>query len=404
MTPSERITALESLLARVQKNAALPRRSRRSEAAPANAPLLPARPRLSTMLQAQSPSAGRYAFTPEESDTSAPPLVPAPPRTSPPPAPRRTSPPPAPLERQSRPPALNSEDREEILGLDDLDVVFDEEEAALAGHKARASHAASKRAEQEHLARVAAERSAGKTGRLTLAREAAEREERDRLARETTELAELEWLTRETAKLAEQKRLAREADEGAEQERRAREESEKTEQERMAREASGKAEAEPAPASARQPKPKHELLGEGEAFTDLDEEEAPPESGEVASQRKPASDKDGVAVALDGWDGEHAASAPRRVSTLARITPSGALEAPATLLELRIAPEPAPPPAAVPGSLGPVAPVLVVEISAEITRRALLRGDATVFVEAARAPGPPTFGELLDAALALGEE
>ncbi len=124
---------------------------------------------------------------------------------------------------------------------------------------------------------------------------------------------------------------------------------------------------------------------DGEAFPDLEEredEEPPPASGEVASQRKPAEPAD-----IDSWVEQ----------------PAVAAHEPPAAVELRLVVDPAPAPAAVPDAFGPVTPIAI-EIEADVTRRAPLRAGAAVFVGAARASSPTTFGDLLDMALALGDE
>ena len=174
-----------------------------------------------------------------------------------------------------------------------------------------------------------------------------ERLEQERIAREAAARAEQERL--------EQERLAREAAERAEQERIAREAAERAEQERLAAAAS-----EAPPASVRQPR--DELRPLDTALPGLEDEEPPPASGEISSQRQPT-----------------AAGEPPAV-------------------EVRLVAQPAPVPAP---ALAAQAPA-VVEVAADVTVRFPLEGDAASFLGAVRAERPASFGELLDAALSLG--
>ncbi len=206
-----------------------------------------------------------------------------------------------------------------------------------------------------------------------MAREAAEkaaREEAERLAREAAEKAareEAERLAREAAEKAareEAERLAREAAEKA-----AREEAERLAQEeaeRLAREAAelAKQAEEQAPISSKKLISTDEYRP-SEPIAELGEEQPAPESGEIASQRKPA----GVP------------------------TPA----------ELRFVVEPAPAPAPEP-AFAASAPPLAIDVFADSVKRPAISADVAHFVGAVRERKPVTFGALLDLSLALGED
>ena len=101
------------------------------------------------------------------------------------------------------------------------------------------------------------------------------------------------------------------------------------------------------------------------ALGDLDDEEQPPQSGEIESQRQP------TALAEDvGFPDEPGALQVRLVAEQAPALSSGALA--------------------------------VVEVRADVTLRRPLQGDASSFLGAVRAGRPTSFGDLLDAALSLG--
>ena len=64
---------------------------------------------------------------------------------------------------------------------------------------------------------------------------------------------------------------------------------------------------EPTPISSRQPRQEDRIE---ESFPEIDEEEQPPESGEVASQRKPTTQQEPApAAALPEWDAREPAAA-----------------------------------------------------------------------------------------------
>ena len=214
------------------------------------------------------------------------------------------------------------------------------------------------KAEEERLAKEAAEKAEAE-------RLAALKAEEERLAKAAAEKAEAERLA---AVKAEEERLAREreAEERARAEKRAAEQAlEREEDLRMARELADASEGLDAPpASARQPR--DELRPVDTVLPGLDEEEQPPASGEVESQRKPSEDG---TFPID--------------------------EAP---VHVRIMAEPAP---ALAATLDPVAPI-VVEVRADITSRRPLEGDVASFLGAVHGARPASFGDLLDAALSLG--
>ncbi|EYF02191.1 hypothetical protein [Chondromyces apiculatus] len=521
MSDDKRISALESLLDRIKRNAAEPRAPRHPE------------PSLSALsgsagddvLALEIPGAsdvspGRYTITDGASprrtasqarsvDTMAPrpptvppakPAVPAaarpttvpPPRpgTVPPPKPAGAPtrpPPPLPVSAKSvPPPAPPALAREDVLELDEIDLVLDEDERARASHteeelqrelsqasrttgrkrthageavekttaksaapektaadktstkkvapdkgtatkktatgkgpdkaaadkaareKAAADKAAADKAAREKAAadkaaadkaareRVAAEKAAAEKAAAEKA--AAEKAAADRSAarRATLEKAAADKAAQEKAaadkaaayKAAAEKAAAyRAATEKVATEKAAAGESAaaksattSTEQQRPAETTTpGNPSHEAPPVSARQPR--HDLPAE-EPFPDLlDDEEAPPESGEVASQRKPSSTA-GRSNALEAW---------------AKASPSEGHDA---ALDLQLAPELAPPAVALPQALSPSFPL---DIEPDIARRSPLpQSSATRFVEATRAPRPPTFGELLDLSLSLG--
>ena len=128
--------------------------------------------------------------------------------------------------------------------------------------------------------------------------------------------------------------------------------------------------------SARQPRDDTRPLDT--TLPGVEDEELPPISGEVASQRVPAT-RDETAIGALALHG----------------------------LTVHVVAEPAPPPAPIPAAQGPVAP-LVVEVTAEITTRPAIErggegeGDPRSFLGAVRAAPPTSFGALLDDALALG--
>jgi len=233
-----------------------------------------------------------------------------------------------------------------------------------AAEKAEAERVAALKAEEDRLAREAVEKAEAE-------RLAALKAEEDRLAREAAEKAEAE---RVAALKAAEERLAREAAEKVEAERVA---ALKAEEDRLAREAAEKAAeelaalaarqaAEAPPASARQPRGDQRPLELDMALVDLDDdEEQPPQSGEIESQRQP------TALAEDvGFPDEPGALQVRLVAEQAPALSSGALA--------------------------------VVEVRADVTLRRPLQGDASSFLGAVRAGRPTSFGDLLDAALSLG--
>jgi hypothetical protein len=121
----------------------------------------------------------------------------------------------------------------------------------------------------------------------------------------------------------------------------------------------------PPPASARQPRDELRPLdpplhGLDDGLPGLDEEEEPPASGEVESQRipTPLKDETGLDVQL-------------------------------------LVPGAAPP---VEGSLAGT-----VSVGPDVIEAPRFQGDVATFLGAIRSPRPLTFGELLDATLALGE-
>ena len=216
------------------------------------------------------------------------------------------------------------------------------------------------KAEDERLAKAAAEKADERLAAL--------KAEEERLAREAAEKAEVERLA---VLKAEEERLAREAAEKAEAARLAREEALRVEREedlRIAGELAAASEVEEAPpASARQPR--DELRPLDTALPGLDEEELPPESGEVESQRKPSE------------DGSLHPSSRKRSSSRSWPAPGRAGRAP------RGARHGAP---------------IVVEVGADITSRRPIEGDVASFLGAVRGARPASFGDLLEATLSLG--
>ena len=190
--------------------------------------------------------------------------------------------------------------------------------------------------------------------------------------------------------------MVREAAERAEAERQARE---REEADRQAREAAARAEEQP-PVSSRQPISRDDFRT-AEELTGLEEEDASvPESGEVASQRKPTE----PLAALEGWVDEEAPSAdlesaPRRSQP--RTVPAGA--PPEGVAEVRFLVDPAPPRAETPAAIG-LAPPVAIDVAADAVQRATLQGEVATFIGAVRRYRPATFGDLLDRSLALGED
>ncbi len=119
------------------------------------------------------------------------------------------------------------------------------------------------------------------------------------------------------------------------------------------------------PASTRQPR--DELRTLDSALGGLEEEEQPPESGEVESVRKPTTVGEGAFPIED-----------------------------VPAVQVRVVAEAAPP-----AALGAVAPI-VVDVTADIVSRRPLEGDAAAFLGAVRGERPASFGDLLEGALSLG--
>lgn len=337
-------------------------------------------------------------------------------------------------------------------------------EAAEASRLAKiaAAQAEAEKAKAERLAQEAAARAEAKAQQL--AKEIAEKAEAERVAAASAAKAEAERVAAAAAKAeadrvaaaAEAERLATEAAAKAEAERLAAEEQRlaKETAERREREAAAQAEAEleasrraeaelqaqaeaqqlaeeqaaaakllpvdeAPPVSARQPR-------DASRFDDRlvrDEDEAPPASGQVQSQRQPTIHDEftvpAVAVLADEWGEEETFAASSvilaaqaeeelRIAGELPITPvdeptvrTTAIRSlspvPSRLLELRLAVEPPPLPL-IPIDASPV----VVNVAAEITSRPATAADAQSFLGAVRAQSPASFGALLDESLALG--
>ena len=263
------------------------------------------------------------------------------------------------------------------------------------------------REEAERVAREEAER---------VAREEAERvarEEAERVARE-----EAERVAREEAERVAREEAERIAAEAAERASREKEEAERAAQEKaiklvapppvswtmpisldadhLADELAGIAFDElpveppagrietPVPASTPRAKEEPSLAVEHDTFAaasdqEAPEEEAPPISGEVGSQR---------------FARRAAPSEPPPVTVSSPPAP--------VALDVRLVAEPAPVEVPLPPALVE-APPTVVEVTAEIVRRAPLPAGAAVrFLAASKIQAPASFGELLDASLDLG--
>ena len=289
-----------------------------------------------------------------------------------------------------------------------------------------AARLAAEVAEAERVAREAAES----------ARVAAEVAEAERVAREAAESA------RVAAEVAEVERVAREAAESArvaaevaEAERVAREAAESArvaaEAEWDAAERAGQAsrdvvdspvevrsevaaadvadrsvtESTP-PVSARVSRHRavHRALGDDEVLTSLEDTDEPPESGEVESQRKPSASEPTTShgEALDDWGDPVETRADAAYEDAARDASSRRSDGDggAARVALQIEPPPAPPSS--PPLHGAIAP-LSITVSAEVVRRAAARSTGVaVFVGASRSDSSASFGDMLDASLALG--
>lgn len=458
---ADRITALEGLLARVRKNVELPRSAREdvppqealstsvsvevsqvlnvasrpaivsrtsrppplraSEPAP-SAVSLPRLAPVDEFARPIEPSFGRRSLTSsyEDEDTVVKPLDVAAVLAS-----RRSEPPSAPIGPPSSAKAAGSIDealriareqsaveaaREEAerrqAELDLLEAEAFERELVLTEQQ-RAERAAAENAEAERLAvekalaeRVEAERLAVEQAlaeRAAAERRAVEKAEAERLAiekdvaerlaveRARAEEAAAAVVAAEAERVAVEKALAETAEaEKAEAERVAVEkalaetaEAEKAEVERVAA-------REIAPVSTRQPRPKDAERGPAD-FAEMlgDEEEEAPASGEVASQRvptqQPIRERSPWADEAAEADSRPLVAADGSERHSARPGPPIEVAEPAVRLLVE-------------------APV---ELSAEVVRRVTLHGDAARFVGEVRGYRPTSFGELLDASLAL---
>jgi hypothetical protein len=224
------------------------------------------------------------------------------------------------------------------------------------------------------------------------------RDEAQRLAREAAERADAERKARDEAQRKareEAERLAKEAEARAEAERLAKEAAAKAEAERLAKEAAAKAE-EQAPVSSRKPISKDDYRPL-DTFPGLDEEEiAAPESGEVASQRKPTDAASPALAALEGWVEDD-------VTAGARAPAQGEPSTSEMRAEVRYLVEAGPPRPATPAAIGPATPIAI-DVTPETVRRRTLSGEVATFVGAVRRYKPETFGDLLDMSLALGKD
>ena len=312
--------------------------------------------------------------------------------------------------------------------------------------KAEADRLAKEAADKAEAERLAAE-IAAKAEADRLAKEAADKAEAERLAAEIAAKAEADRLAQEAAARAEEERLAAEeqrlakqaADErereAAEQaaaereasERAAEEQQARDEAQRLADELAAAAKvavvADPAPpASARQPRDESRPVDE--ALVLDDEDDGPPASGQVQSQRKPTIHDElthPAVAALSGWEDEETTDAPSslvaaqteeelriagklplapleeptaRVSSIRSVPPP-----PARPIELRLAVEPSPSPRVAPAiDDSPV----VVAVTAQITTRPASAADAASFLGSVHAAAPDSFGDLFDDSLALG--
>ena len=272
--------------------------------------------------------------------------------------------------------------------------------------------AAQAEAEKAHAERLAAEAEA-KTEAERLAAEAAAKAERERLAAE----AEAERLAAE----AEAERLAAEAAARAEAERLAAEAAARAEAERLAAAATQEAAEEVPPASARQPRDESRPVDE--ALVLDDEDDGPPASGQVQSQRKPTIQDEltlPASAELSGWEDEETTAAPSallaaqadeelRIAGKVPLTPPEeptlrttairSVPPPAARpLELRLAVEA---PAAQQHDPIDAAPDIIV-MKAMVISRPGGSADVASFIGALRAGSPASFGAMLDESLALG--
>ena len=286
--------------------------------------------------------------------------------------------------------------------------------------KAEADRLAKEAADKAEAERLAAE-IAAKAEADRLAQEAAARAEEERLAAEEQRLAKQAADERER-EAAEQAAAEREAAERAAEEQQARDEAQRLADE-LAAAAKVAVVADPAPpASARQPRDESRPVDE--ALVLDDEDDGPPASGQVQSQRKPTIHDElthPAVAALSGWEDEETTDAPSslvaaqteeelriagklplapleeptaRVSSIRSVPPP-----PARPIELRLAVEPSPSPRVAPAiDDSPV----VVAVTAQITTRPASAADAASFLGSVHAAAPDSFGDLFDDSLALG--
>ena len=310
--------------------------------------------------------------------------------------------------------------------------------AKLAAAQAEAEKAHAERlaaeAEAERLAaeaereRLAAEAEAE---RLAAEAEAAARAEAERLAaKEKADLLAADAAAKARAErlVAEEQRLAREAAEQHEREAVLQAEAAQrswAEAQRLAEELAAAATQEAAeevpPASARQPRDESRPVDEALVLDDEDDE--PPASGQVQSQRKPTIHDEltlPASAELSGWEDEETTAAPSallaaqadeelRIAGKVPLTPPEeptlrttairSVPPPAARpLELRLAVEA---PAAQQHDPIDAAPDIIV-MKAMVISRPGGSADVASFIGALRAGSPASFGAMLDESLALG--